>query len=184
METNHGRPGWGRAGESADGATTPSAPNLRRRRRSAWNPATWTPVTSSFAANRNYRAPGTPGGRSFAPTEHLAAEAIAAFVDGELRMSAHGRAAEHLAVCPECLQAVDAQIATRARLRASGSMDLPAGLLGALSNIPTQEIDLAATERLHAQPVHGTGMAPDGPVRGRPAALDNSRDRLTRRWGR
>ncbi|MFW0784265.1 zf-HC2 domain-containing protein [Gordonia sp. CPCC 206044] len=122
----------------------PSASNLRRRRRSAWNPATWSPVTTSFAPNREYRAPGMAGGRRFAPTEHLAAEAVAAFVDGELGMTAHMRAVQHLAICPECMSAVDAQMSARSRLRAAGDVSLPAGLLGQLSAIPTREIDMTA----------------------------------------
>ncbi len=38
--------------------------------------------------------------RQFGSTEHLASEAIAAYVDGELRMSAYLRAAHHLSICP------------------------------------------------------------------------------------
>lgn len=48
--------------------------------------------------------------RRFGSTEHLASEAVAAYVDGELRMNAYLRAAEHLAVCPECAAEVEAQI--------------------------------------------------------------------------
>lgn len=137
MEMNRGRPA---SGQQADSPLPMS--NLRRRRRSAWNPATWSPVTASFAPNRTYRAPGTPGGRRFASTEHLASEAVAAFVDGELGMTAHMRATQHLAHCPECMSAVDAQIAARTRLRSAGDVSMPAGLLGQLSQIPTREIDL------------------------------------------
>ena len=137
MEMSRGRP---TSGQQADSPLPMS--NLRRRRRSAWNPATWSPVTASFAPNRTYRAPGTPGGRRFASTEHLAAEAVAAFVDGELGMTAHMRATQHLAHCPECMSAVDAQIAARTRLRAAGDVSVPAGLLGQLSQIPTREIDM------------------------------------------
>ncbi|WP_124711171.1 anti-sigma factor [Gordonia insulae] len=139
MEMNRGRPTSGQPG----GNPLPTS-NLRRRRRSAWNPATWSPVTTSFAPNRTYRAPGTPGGRRFAPTEHLASEAVAAFVDGELGMTAHMRATEHLAHCTECMSAVDAQISARARLRSAGDVSIPAGLLGQLSQIPTREIDVSA----------------------------------------
>ena len=49
------------------------------------------------------------GPRQFGSTEHLSTEAIAAFVDGELRMTAHLRAAHHLSLCPECSAEVDAQ---------------------------------------------------------------------------
>ena len=42
------------------------------------------------------------GPRQFGSTEHLSTEAVAAFVDGELRMTAHLRAAHHLSLCPQC----------------------------------------------------------------------------------
>lgn len=151
MEMNSGRPASGEQGDLPAPAS-----DLRRRRRSAWNPATWTPVTTSFSPNRTYRAPGTPGGRRFAPTEHLAPEAVAAFADGELGMTAHMRAAQHLALCAECMAAVDAQVAARSRLRSAGDVSLPAGLLGQLSQIPTREIDMTSDA--------GSPLRPDGPL--------------------
>jgi len=48
------------------------------------------------------------GPRQFGSTEHLSTEAIAAFVDGELRMNAHLRAAHHLSLCPQCATEVEA----------------------------------------------------------------------------
>ncbi len=135
---------------------------MRNRRRSAWNPATWTPATSSFSANRP-----TPGVRRFASTEHLAPEAVAAFADGELGMSAHARAMNHLTMCPECAAAVDAQLAARTRLRTAGEVSIPLDLLGQLSEIPTKEIDIP---RLSEHPT----VSPDAPTdrrqmpRGRP----------------
>lgn len=117
---------------------------MRRRRRSPWNPATWTPATTSFSTNPQYRAPGTPGGRRFAATEHLAPEAVAAYVDGELTVNAHLRAGSHLELCGECRNAVDAQLAARSMLRSSsGPLAVPPSLLGTLSAIPTQEIDVS-----------------------------------------
>ena len=59
------------------------------------------------------------GPRQFGSTEHLSTEAIAAFVDGELRMTAHLRAAHHLSLCPQCAAEVDAQRQARAALRDS-----------------------------------------------------------------
>jgi len=47
--------------------------------------------------------------RQFGSTEHLASEAIAAYVDGELRMQAYLRASHHISICAECAAAVDAQ---------------------------------------------------------------------------
>lgn len=138
-ERNAGAPFAGGTGfPSAD------ARGMRRRRRSPWNPATWTPATTSFAANPGYRAPGTPGGRRFAATEHLAPEAVAAYVDGELTVNAHLRAAGHLERCGECRAAVDAQTSARTRLReSSGPLSVPPSLLGQLAAIPTQELDVA-----------------------------------------
>jgi anti-sigma factor RsiW len=76
------------------------------------------------------------GPRRFGSTEHLSTEAIAAFVDGELRMSAHLRAAHHMSLCPQCSAEVDAQGQARAALRDSCPIVIPTALLGALSEIP------------------------------------------------
>ncbi|MEV0295255.1 hypothetical protein [Nocardia sp. NPDC050710] len=81
-------------------------------------------------------------GRSprFRPTEHLASEAIAAFVDGELRMNAYLRAAQHLSLCPECAAEVDAQQQARIALRQSGQVSIPTGLHDSLTRIPLAEL--------------------------------------------
>ena len=76
------------------------------------------------------------GPRRFGSTEHLSTEAIAAFVDGELRMSAHLRAASHMSMCPQCSAEVDAQGQARSALRDSCPIRIPTSLLGALSEIP------------------------------------------------
>ncbi|NIL74204.1 MULTISPECIES: hypothetical protein [Nocardiaceae] len=77
--------------------------------------------------------------RQFSSTEHLASEAIAAFVDGELRMSAYLRAAHHITECEECAAEVDAQQQARTALRGSGDLSMPHSLLGLLSQIPMCE---------------------------------------------
>lgn len=76
------------------------------------------------------------GPKRFGSTEHLSTEAIAAFVDGELRMSAHLRAAHHMSMCPQCSAEVDAQGQARTALRDSCPIRIPSSLLGALSEIP------------------------------------------------
>lgn len=76
------------------------------------------------------------GPRQFGSTEHLSVEAIAAYVDGELRMTAHLRAAQHLSMCPECALEVDAQRQAREALRDSCPVAMPSSLLGLLSQIP------------------------------------------------
>ncbi|MCT7656949.1 anti-sigma E factor RseA [Mycobacterium deserti] len=76
------------------------------------------------------------GPRQFGSTEHLSTEAIAAFVDGELRMNAHLRAAHHLSLCAQCATEVEAQRQARAALRDSCPIVVPSSLLGMLSQIP------------------------------------------------
>jgi hypothetical protein len=102
------------------------------RRAFSWLPA-------QFASQSD--APvGSP--RRFGSTEHLSSEAIAAFVDGELRMNAHLRAAHHLSLCAECAAEVDDQSRARAALRDSRPIRIPSNLLGLLSEIqhyPPQE---------------------------------------------
>jgi anti-sigma factor RsiW len=95
------------------------------RRAFSWLPA-------QFASQSD-----TPvGPRRFGSTEHLSTEAVAAFVDGELRMTAHLRAAHHLSLCPECATEVDAQRQARTALRDSCPIVIPSALLGMLSQIP------------------------------------------------
>lgn len=80
---------------------------------------------------------GTPHGRSrFGGTDHLATEAVVAYVDGELSVGAHQRASAHLAGCEQCTLEVHAQQQARAALRTSGDVRMPSSLLGALCRIP------------------------------------------------
>lgn len=62
----------------------------------------------------------------FSSTDHLATEAVAAYVDGELPMKAHLRAASHLSACPQCAAEVDGQCQARAALRNRGRSACPA----------------------------------------------------------
>lgn len=80
--------------------------------------------------------------RRFGSTEHLASEAIAAYVDGELRMNAYLRAAQHVSVCPECAAAVEAQQHARQALRKAAEVSMPSSLLDGLRRIPTGEIPI------------------------------------------
>ncbi|HQE16159.1 MAG: RNA polymerase subunit sigma-70 [Mycobacterium sp.] len=72
----------------------------------------------------------------FSSTDHLATEAVAAYVDGELPMKAHLRAASHLSVCPQCAAEVDAQSQARTALRECRPVSIPSTLMGLLSAIP------------------------------------------------
>ncbi|OBA77950.1 RNA polymerase subunit sigma-70 [Mycobacterium sp. 1164966.3] len=91
----------------------------------------WLPAQFASQSDAPVGAP-----RQFGSTEHLSTEAIAAFVDGELRMNAHLRAAHHLSLCPECAAEVDDQSRARAALRDSNPIRIPSTLLGLLSDIP------------------------------------------------
>ena len=99
----------------------------------------WLP--SQFASQSD--APvGAP--RQFGSTEHLSTEAIAAFVDGELRMTAHLRAAHHLSLCPQCAAEVDGQRQARAALRDSRPINVPDARCSALSRrsrIQSDDVD-------------------------------------------
>ena len=111
----------------------------------------------------------------WAGTDHLAYEAVVAYVDGELRMNAHLRAGTHLAQCPMCTAEVDAQRQARAALRESGEITVPHRLLGQLSQIPTQQAAQQTAEQTGA-----FGGFPT-PV---PAARDERGKRGRRRLGR
>jgi anti-sigma factor ChrR (cupin superfamily) len=101
----------------------------------------WLP--SQFASQSD--APvGAP--RQFGSTEHLSTEAIAAFVDGELRMNAHLRAAHHISLCQQCAFEVDGQSRARAALRDSCPIRIPSTLLDMLSQIPKSPPGDAAVE--------------------------------------
>ncbi|MGE2717688.1 anti-sigma E factor RseA [Mycolicibacterium litorale] len=91
----------------------------------------WLPAQFASQSDAPVGAP-----RQFGSTEHLSIEAVAAFVDGELRMSAHLRAASHLALCAQCAAEVEAQSQARAALRDSQPIAIPNTLLGMLSQIP------------------------------------------------
>lgn len=91
----------------------------------------WLPAQFASQSDAPVGAP-----RQFGSTEHLSVEAIAAFVDGELRMNAHLRAAHHLSMCPQCAAEVDDQSRTRAALRDSHPIRIPSTLLGMLAEIP------------------------------------------------
>ncbi|MDI3315480.1 MAG: anti-sigma E factor RseA [Mycobacterium sp.] len=110
----------------------------------------WLP--SPFASQST--APvGAP--RQFGSTEHLSTEAIAAFVDGELRMSAHLRAAHHLSLCVQCAAEVEDQRRARTALRESSPVSIPSTLLGLLSQIPQSPLHDEARR-------FDDGSAPDG----------------------
>ncbi|WP_042574737.1 zf-HC2 domain-containing protein [Rhodococcus sp. MEB064] len=92
--------------------------------------------------------------RQFSPTDHLASEAIAAYVDGELRMNPYLRAAHHVSECPACAAEVDAQQQARIALQASPHMSMPSSLLGLLSQIP----QCTPHDTTRPEPSFGSGL--------------------------
>ena len=96
----------------------------------------WLP---SHFASQSEAPVGAP--RQFNSTEHLSTEAIAAYVDGELRMKAHLRAGHHLSLCQQCAAEVEAQGQARTALRDSRPISMPSTLMGLLSQIPQSTPD-------------------------------------------
>jgi hypothetical protein len=70
------------------------------------------------------------------PESHLAQEAIAALVDGELGGGPAARAARHLTGCAQCRMAVQAQREAKEALHASSDVAVPGDLLSRLCAIP------------------------------------------------
>ena len=70
------------------------------------------------------------------PESHLAQEAIAALVDGELSGGAAGRAARHLTGCVQCRMAVAAQREAKAALQRDVDLTVPGDLMSRLKAIP------------------------------------------------
>jgi anti-sigma factor RsiW len=70
------------------------------------------------------------------PESHLAQEAIAALVDGELTAGPANRAARHLAGCLQCRMAVQAQREAKEALLESADIALPGDLMSRLRAIP------------------------------------------------
>jgi hypothetical protein len=112
----------------------------------------------------------------------LSIEAISAFVDGELRMNAHLRAAHHISLCPECAAEVEGHRHAREALRDSNPIRIPSTLLGLLSQIPhcPPDDDAGAQQggqwetpraRGSADPPRPRGSAGPPPERGRPPTM-------------
>ena len=70
------------------------------------------------------------------PESHLAQEAIAALVDGELPAGPAARAARHLSGCLTCRLAVEAQREAKEALHSSEDVVVPGDLLSRLCAIP------------------------------------------------
>ncbi|PRX44252.1 hypothetical protein B0I33_112130 [Prauserella shujinwangii] len=75
---------------------------------------------------------------------HLLPDAIVAFVDRELTLGAHERAAAHVARCPGCAAEVTAQRQARAAVRTAQAPAMSPGFLASLRSIP-EHTDLSGT---------------------------------------
>ena len=100
----------------------------------------WLPAQFASQSDAPVGAP-----RRFGSTEHLSTEAIAAYVDGELRMKSYLRAAHHLSLCPQCAAEVDGQSQARTALRDSRPITTPSTLFNLLAQIPESTPEEPAT---------------------------------------
>lgn len=94
--------------------------------------------------------------------DHLALDAIVAYADGELSLTAHQRAAAHLGRCPSCASEVAEQETMRQVLRSAALPRMPGSLFDSLTSIP-----LALPATAHAPTVPGVDRGPDGLMRHR-----------------
>ena len=97
--------------------------------------------------------------------QHLAVDAVVAFVDGELGAVARDRAAAHLLVCSFCAAEVAGQRQARSLVRSAQCPPVPADLLATLRDIPhTAGLPGAPT----GLAVTGEGTIVEGRDSGRP----------------
>jgi hypothetical protein len=102
--------------------------------------------------------------------QHLAMDAVVAFVDGELGPVARDRAATHLTGCQFCAAEVDAQRSTRSVVRSAQCPPVPADLLAALRDLP-HTASLSQAPAGLAMTAEGTLVALTDPLRTRPGPL-------------
>jgi anti-sigma factor RsiW len=91
--------------------------------------------------------------------DHLSAEAVAAYVDGELAERPFDRATRHLATCPECAAQVVAQAQARSALRSARCPRLSSSLMSTLRSIP-QDAEFAGLP-------NGLAIGPSGELMAR-----------------
>jgi anti-sigma factor RsiW len=96
------------------------------------------------------------------PESHLAQEAIAALVDGELAGGPATRAARHLAGCAQCRMAVQAQREAKDALHTCAEVAVPGDLLSRLRAIPFTADVPGAGGGLSAGPGQLTVSGPSG----------------------
>lgn len=110
--------------------------------------------------------------------DHLSLDAVVAFADGEMGLTAYQRAAAHIARCQQCAAEVAEQTSARQQLRSAACPRMPSGLLDALRSIPVAlpappppaGVSRDTTGRA-VRSVQGAGdvrTSPAGPLSGRP----------------
>ncbi|MBV9144112.1 MAG: zf-HC2 domain-containing protein [Pseudonocardiales bacterium] len=109
--------------------------------------------------------------------QHLAMDAVVAFVDGELAPIARDRAAAHLTVCQSCAAEVATQCQTSKVVRSAQCPPVPADLLAALRDIP-HTASLPGTPAGRAVTAEGTVVEASRLGRARTWPLGSSQ-----RWG-
>ncbi|WP_199433945.1 zf-HC2 domain-containing protein [Qaidamihabitans albus] len=98
------------------------------------------------------------------PESHLLPDAVVAFVDNELSIGAHERAAMHIARCPGCAADVAAQRQARAAVQGAQAPAMSAGFLASLRSIP-EHTDVGTTPDNLAVTVDGQLVAVQRPER-------------------
>jgi anti-sigma factor RsiW len=107
-----------------------------------------------------------PASRMSIPESHLAQEAIAALVDGELPAGPAGRAARHLTGCAQCRMAVQAQREAKEALHEAAEVAVPGDLLSRLCAIPfTADVPSGGSPLGSLRAAPG-GLVMDGPSGG------------------
>lgn len=98
------------------------------------------------------------------PESHLLPDAIVAFVDGELSLSAQDRASAHVARCPVCAAEVAAQRQAVTAVKQAEAPSMSAGFLASLCSIP-QNTDLPSAPDNLAMTADGQLVAIQRPDR-------------------
>lgn len=115
--------------------------------------------------------------------QHLAVDAVVAFVDGELGAVARDRAAQHLSACQSCAAEVAGQRLARSVVRSAQCPQAPAALLAALRDIP-HTADLPGTPDGLAVTADGTVVEVADPGRVPAAPLGTGPPPgASQRWG-
>lgn len=127
------------SGQKTRGGETPGRPSLEdlRARRVARLPWPASPKKLQEAISAMLREEVRDRDESFSSVEHLSAEAVAGYVDGELSLKAQKRARAHLLHCSICRREVREQKEASQTLRQETESDIhvPSALVSKLANL-------------------------------------------------